>query len=283
MITYKELKEKSREIENLYNLNHYEMLQRFMFERILERISVSPYQKNFILKGGLLLSALFGVDNRTTKDMDTTIKGLDISKNKMMKVINEILSIDLNDNVRFDLVDIMDIRDDDQYGGHKYRIIGKLENLKVNLEIDISTGDEVTPRALNFMYPSLFEDKGIQIYTYNLETILAEKIETVLHRGLYNNRMKDYYDIFFILSRLLNQIDMDNFVKALNVTFMKRENMNKLKDYRQILEEISTYNRMINLWNKYSNKNPYASNIRFETIVTLLMKFMDSLDFNNLF
>ena len=128
---------KVKELEKKYNFNHYEALQRFMFERILERISVSKYRDNFILKGGLLLAAMFGVENRTTKDMDTTIKGVDISKGKMIKILNEILSIDLKDGAKFDIVSITDIRQEDEYGGNKYHITGRVNNTKVNLEIDI--------------------------------------------------------------------------------------------------------------------------------------------------
>lgn len=143
---------------------------------------------------------MFGVDNRTTKDMDVTIKGIDVSKDKMLNVLNEILSIDLKDGVKFDVIDITDIREDDEYGGNKYHIVARLQNVKVNLEIDISTGDEVTPRELKYKYPLLFEDKSIIISSYNLETILSEKIETVLRRGKYNSRMKDYYDIYMFLT-----------------------------------------------------------------------------------
>ena len=141
-----DIKEKAKIIGKNYNLNHYEALQRYMFERILERISVSKYQDNFILKGGLLLSAMFGIDNRTTKDIDTTIIGIDIAKEKTIKVLNQILSINLNDGVKFDVIDVTDIREEDEYGGNKYHIVGRKDNLKINLEIDISTGDEVTPR-----------------------------------------------------------------------------------------------------------------------------------------
>ncbi|MCM1053324.1 MAG: nucleotidyl transferase AbiEii/AbiGii toxin family protein [Ruminococcus sp.] len=148
MVDVKTIKEKAKEIEKQHNLNYYEVLQRFMFERILERISVSKYNDNFILKGGLLLTAMFGVDNRTTKDMDTTIIGIDISKNKMIKVLNEILGIDLKDRVKFDVVGITDIREEKEYGGNKYHIVGRIEDTKVNLEIDISTEDKVTPREL---------------------------------------------------------------------------------------------------------------------------------------
>lgn len=146
MVDITDIKILAKEIENKYDLNYYEILQRYMFERILERISVSNYQDNFILKGGLLLSAMFGIGNRMTKDMDATITGIDVSKDKMLKVLNEILSINLKDDVKFDVVDITDIRGDDEYGGNKYHIVGKLQSLKVNLEIDISTGDKVTPK-----------------------------------------------------------------------------------------------------------------------------------------
>lgn len=134
MINYKELNDKAREIEKNTGLQHLEIYQRFMFERILERISVSDYRENFILKGGLLLSAMFGINNRSTRDMDITIKGIDISKERMLEVLNEILSIDLNDGVKFEIVKVTDIREDDEYGGNKYHLIGNLENLKVNLE-----------------------------------------------------------------------------------------------------------------------------------------------------
>ena len=236
MVDFKTIKEKAKEIEKQHNLSYYEVLQRFMFERILERISVSKYNDNFILKGGLLLTAMFGVDNRTTKDMDTTIIGIDVSKNKMVKVLNEILSIDLKDRVKFDVVDITDIREEDEYGGNKYYIVGRIEDTKVNLEIDISTGDKVTPRELKYKYPLTFEDRSIMINSYNIETILSEKIETVLRRGTFNSRMKDYYDIYFFLTKLKECIDVNILKLAIETTFNKRKSFSYLNDYKQILE-----------------------------------------------
>lgn len=278
MIKYKELKEKSKDIERRYKLNHYELLQRFMFERILERISVSKYQENFILKGGLLLSALFGIDNRTTRDMDTTIKGLNISKEQMINVLNEILNIDLKDGVKFELVDVTDIREDDEYGGNKYHLIGKLENLKINLDIDISTGDKVVPKELKYSYPSLFEDKKILIYTYNAETIVSEKIETILRRGQYNSRMKDYYDIHMFLSKFKDNIDINILKLSIKNTFDKRESFNYLKDYEQILDGIFSYDRIVSLWNGYAKNNKYANDIKFEEIINELKEFISNLD-----
>ena len=278
MIKYKELKEKSKEIERKYKLNHYELLQRFMFERILERISASDYRENFILKGGLLLSALFGIDNRTTRDMDATIKGLNISKEQMIKVLNEILNIDLKDGVKFKLVDVTDIREDDEYGGNKYHLIGKLENLKINLDIDISTGDKVIPKELEYSYSSLFEDKKILIYTYNIETIISEKIETVLRRGQYNSRMKDYYDIHMFLTKFKNRINVDILKLSMKSTFDKRDSFDYLKDYEQILDSIYSYDRIISLWKGYAKKNKYANEVKFEEIISELKEFISNLD-----
>ena len=152
MINYTELFEKSKELAKESGLTQLELYQRFMFERILERISLSKYNENFILKGGLLLSEMLGINSRSTRDMDISIKGIDVSQEKMIQVLNEILSLDIQDGVRFEMVNITDIRADDEYGGNKYHLVGRLENLKVTLEIDISTGDEITPKELNYEY-----------------------------------------------------------------------------------------------------------------------------------
>ena len=272
------IKLKVQELEDKYKLNYYESLQRFMFERILERISVSEYQDNFILKGGLLLAAMFGVENRTTKDMDTTITGIDISKDKMVSVLNKILSIDLNDGVKFDIVSITDIREEDEYGGNKYHITGRVNSTKVNLEIDISTGDKVTPKELKFKYPLLFEDRSILINSYNVETILAEKIETVLRRGKYNSRMKDYYDVYFFLTKLKNEININILKDAINNTFTKRDSFEYLNDYREIIKSIIDSDRLKTNWKSYSKKNSYANNLEVNQIMFLLNDFIKELN-----
>ena len=275
MINYKELFEKSKELANKSGLTQLELYQRFMFERILERISISKYNSNFILKGGLLLSAMIGIQSRSTRDMDISIKGIDVSKEKMLSVLNEILSIDINDKVKFKVVNITDIREDDEYGGNKYHLVGKLENLKVALEIDISTGDEITPRELNYEYYSLFEKKKIYIESYNIESILAEKIETILRRGKYNARMKDYYDIYFFLSKLKFEINVNIFKQALENTIMQRDSSEYLKDYQKILEELLTNDRIHKNWNSYSSKTKYAENIDFDDIIEILVTFLN--------
>lgn len=278
MVNSTDIKSMAKKIEGKYNLNYYEILQRYMFERVLERISNSNYRDNFILKGGLLLSAMFGVDNRTTKDMDTTITGIDISKESMIRILNEILNIDLFDGVKFDLVNITDIREDDEYGGNKYHIVGRVNNLKVNFEIDISTGDKITPRELKFKYPLLFEERSILISSYTLETILAEKIETILRRGNFNSRMKDYYDVYYFLTKIKDSIDINLLKSAVSNTFDARNSFAYLNDYKQILETIDESERLKKQWIIYSSKYKYANNIKFNDIVSLLREILDVLN-----
>ena len=255
-----------------------ELYQSFMFERILERISASKYSENFILKGGLLLSAMLGINSRSTRDMDISIKGVDVSTENMLKNLNEILSIDLNDKVTFEIVDTTDIRADDEYGGNKYHLVGKLENLKIALEIDISTGDKITPKELNYEYESIFENKKIYIDTYNIETILSEKIETILRRGKYNTRMKDYYDVYFFLTKMRKSINLEIFRLALDNTLRRREAFEYFYDYNQILDFIAKDERITNYWNTYKKKNKYAENINLNEIIKILKNFLNNIN-----
>lgn len=277
MVEEKTFKENINKVKKNYNLSYYEVLQRYMFERILERISLSKYRDNFVLKGGLLLSAIFGIDNRTTKDMDTTIKGIDIDKDKMINVLNEILSIDINDSVKFEIENVNNIRKTDKYGGNKYHIIGKVFNISVNLEIDISTGDSIISKELKYKYKSLFDNKYFYISSYNIETLLSEKIETVLRRGIFNSRMKDYYDIYFFLTKLKNEINFDILKKSINNTFKIRESFDYLNDYNIILNNIRNNDKIHNLWKSYSKKNEYSKNISFDDIIDILIDFINEL------
>lgn len=278
MVNIIEFKNKIKSVEEEYDLNHYEVLQRFMFERILERISISKYNSNFILKGGLLLSAIFGINERSTKDIDTTIIGIDISKTEIVKILNEILNIDLNDGTTFNIVNITDIREESEYGGNKYNIIGKIENIKVQLEIDISTGDKVTPREMKYKYQSIFENKSIIINCYNLETILAKKLETILRRGKFNSRMKDYYDVYYILNNLYDDIDILILNNAIKNTFNKRDSIKYLNDYKEIILSIKNGSIINNLWNAYSSKYKYACNIKFSNILETIENILDDIN-----
>lgn len=173
-----------------------QLYQMFFFERILERISRSKYKNNIILKGGLLLASIIGEEERTTKDMDATLKSLPLDTEKITNIFNEILSVDLEDEVKFEILDVKDIREENQYGGVKINILSTMETLKIHLAIELTVGDKITPREITYNYNCIFEDKKIPILAYTLETVIAEKYHCIVTRGIANTRMKDFYDIY---------------------------------------------------------------------------------------
>lgn len=206
-----------------------------MFERILERLSVSKYKYNFILKGGLLLSSIMGISSRTTMDMDATIKEININEEEFYKILNEILSIDINDNIKFIIKNSKPIKEDDDYGGFKFNILAIFDNLKVNLSIDIATGDIITPKEIEYSYKMMFEDKNLTIMTYNTETLIAEKFQTIISRNILNSRMKDYYDLYYLIKN--EAFSKNTLTQAIKNTFNKRDtrlestSINKILSY----------------------------------------------------
>ena len=229
----KSLMDKSRNLAATYNITANEVLQNYMFERILERLSISKYKSNFILKGGLLLSSIMGIDTRTTMDMDTCIKGINLTDEQLYKVLKEILNIDVGDNVSFEIKNSEPIREEDDYGGLRYNIIAKFDNIKVNLSIDIATGDLITPREIEYDYKMIFEDRSLKIMTYNIESIIAEKFQTVISRGILNSRMKDYYDLYYLIT--YKEFSKENLKNAIIKTFNKRDtDIDKIDD---VIEE----------------------------------------------
>ncbi len=268
---------KAKEISKEINLSIYETYQKFMFEKLLERISVSKYQDNFILKGGLLLSAMMGIENRSTKDIDTLIKGINIDKETMINVLNEILSIDLNDGVKFDIINVTNIREEDEYGGNRYSLTGRIGNTKITFDIDISTGDIITPRELKFKYNCLFENKTILISAYNLSTIFAEKLETILKKGKNNSRMKDYYDLYYFISKMKKELDKKELIQAIQNTFQKRNSIELLENYQIILEDIQNSNLIYERWNVYTKKNLFAKEISFNNVISKISEYLKSL------
>lgn len=262
---------KSKNLATKYNITPNEILQNYMFERILERLSVSKYKNNFILKGGLLLSSIMGIDTRTTMDMDTCVKGIDLTDAELYKILNEILNINVEDNVKFRITNSEPIRVEDEYGGLKYNIIAIFENLKVNLSIDIATGDTITPREIEYNYKMLFEDRELQIMTYNIESIIAEKFQTVISRGILNSRMKDYYDLYYLIT--YKEFSEENLKQAITKTFDKRNT--SLNDIETTLSMISESSFTKDLWKNYAKKHKYTENIKFEEIIDTIHKIKD--------
>lgn len=260
----KSLMDKSRNLAAKYNITVNEVLQNYMFERILERLSVSKYKNNFILKGGLLLSSIMGIDTRTTMDMDTCIKGINLTDDELYEVLQEILNIDLKDNVSFEINNSKPIREEDTYGGLRYNIVAKFDNIKVNLSIDIATGDLITPREIEYDYKMMFEDRCLTIMTYNIESIIAEKFQTVISRGILNSRMKDYYDLYYLMK--YKDFSKQNLKIAIEKTFCKRNT--DMQDIGKVISEIEKSEFVKDLWTSYSQKYQYAKNIKFEEIIS---------------
>lgn len=264
----KSLIDQSRNIAIKNNITTNEVLQNYMFERVLERISISKYKNNFILKGGLLLSSIMGIDTRTTIDMDTCIKGLDLTDEQMYKVLQEILDIDVEDGVEFKIKNSEPIREDDDYGGIKYNLLAIFENIRVNLSIDIATGDVITPKEIEYEYKMIFEDRSLNIMTYNIETIIAEKFQIVISRNVLNSRMKDYYDLYYLLT--YKEFSKDTLKTAIINTFVKRET--DIDEIDKQLDKINKSDFVKELWTNYTKKYQYAENIQFEDIMNIMDK-----------
>jgi predicted nucleotidyltransferase component of viral defense system len=262
----KSLMDKSRNIAIKNNITTNEVLQNYMFERVLERLSISKYKNNFILKGGLLLSSIMGIDTRTTMDMDTCIKGINLTDEQLYEVLKEILNIDVNDGVKFEIRNSQPIREDDDYGGLKYNLLAIFDNLRVNLSIDIATGDLITPHEIEYDYKMMFEDRNLKIMTYNIESIIAEKFQTVISRGILNSRMKDYYDLYYLIT--YKEFSKENMKEAIKKTFSKRDT--NIESINKVISEIEKSEFVKDLWTSYSKKHQYAKNIKFEEVISAI-------------
>ena len=257
------LKAKASNLSKKTNIPNKYLIQNFMFEALLKRISKSKYKDKFIIKGGLLLSSIFGVNLRSTMDLDTTIKGLPLDKETITKVINEIISIDINDNVKLDIENIKDIREEELYSGFEVNLKAGFDGLKTNLMIDITTGDVITYKEVEFKYSTLFDNETINIMTYNYETIIAEKFESIISRNIDNTRMKDYYDLYMFVNLKWNDINKDTLRKAIINTSKARETLDYIDNASKYIELISSDSRLKSLWNSYQNNYEYAKDIEF--------------------
>ncbi len=240
------------------------VLQNYMLERLLERVSLSKYHDNFILKGGFLLAAMVGLDTRATMDMDATIKGLPVTKDTISQMFIDILEIHIDDDIVFDFSGIEDIREDDEYAGFRVSLIGNYPPMAVPLKIDITTGDKITPREMVYTFNLMFEERSINVLAYTLETILAEKLETIISRGDQNTRPRDFYDVYILCTLHNKNIDMNILKSALDATSKKRGTGYIIKDYKKIIYTISESSAMLEQWKRYQKEFDYAKDILFE-------------------
>lgn len=246
------------------------LLRIYMMERFLERIAYSKYKNNFIVKGGILVTSMIGISMRSTMDVDTTIRNFDLTKEEVTRIVSEIKDISLDDDIKFILNDVSNIMDNMEYPGIRIHMDAKLENLVVPIKIDISTGDVITPSEIKYEYKLLLEERSIQLWSYNLETILAEKIQTILSRGLINTRMRDFYDVNTLFSRYKDSINYDYLSLAFNKTCNKRKTISLLENYKEILSSIEEDSTLQDLWKNYCRKHKYANHIDFATNINIL-------------
>ncbi len=262
-----QLKDKLRNISKEKNVDFNTLLRLYMYDRFLERLSKSKYRDNFVLKGGFYLSTLFGVENRATMDIDTAFRNASFDEETIIKMINEIVSIKIDDNVKLSYLGIEPIRDEDEYGGFRVTIQVEYETMKQSFHIDIATGDPITPKEIRYKYLPLLGDYYVDLYAYNMETILAEKIETMLNRLELNGRTRDFYDIYLIYKKEWQNINIDHFRKAIDKTFTKREYKG---DPFEGFDIIRNSEILKERWNKYQRNFSYAEGIEFEDIMNCL-------------
>ena len=263
------------EVEIIYReVNSANSQQLAFVQRLLYRISNSKYKNNFILKGGLLLSAIIGDERRTTQDMDTMIKGIELDEDILLPIIKEILNIDGKDEITFEIIKVKDIRLEDVYGGMKIFLMGKKEHLQVPLTIDVTTKDPITPRELSFKYKCMFEDDYINIMVFSNETLIAEKIETLLKDTIANTRAKDYYDLYMLIKEHYNSINEENLLKAIKNTCKRRGTLEILNNIEERFNTIRNSSIMEDRWNKYSKKYIYANNISYEEVIYEIEKIV---------
>ena len=253
------------------------VMQNYMLERLLERIAHSRYQGNFILKGGLLIASMVGLHSRATMDMDATIRNHPVNENSIKTMFEEIVSIPIDDNITFSFQEVGEIRKNDAYGGYRVSLTANFLPMKVPLKLDITTGDKITPKAVEYKYPMMFNDGTLEIFAYNLETILAEKLETVISRGDQNTRPRDFYDIF-ILSKLKgDQINWTILRQAVSETAQKRNSGMLMPQYQSILEQIVSSPVMQNHWTIYQRDYEYAREVDFSATCETILQLMDSI------
>ena len=253
------------------------LIRNFGMERFLERMSLSKYSGNLILKGGLLIASMVGLDNRATMDIDTTIRNYNLSLKDARKMIEDIIAISLDDGTRFEVKSVESIMDEAEYPGIRFKLEAVLDTMKTPLKIDISTDDVITPKEVNYEYKLMFEERSIPLLAYNLETVLAEKLDTIVSRGTLNTRMRDYYDLMILNIVKSDEINYSDLSKALEATSRKRKSYELLSTPKRILEQIKADAGLMEQWGIYRRKYDYAADYNWEDIVKNIEQLFEKL------
>ncbi len=281
MKTSEQIKGAIRNISKKTGVNPNSLLQMCLFEGILEKLSKSKYSENFILKGGLLISSLIGVDMRSTMDMDTTIRGIPLNEESISNILNEILAIEIDADIEYKLIKLSPIRQEDVYEDFCASISCIFGKINATLNIDITTGDVITPREMNYSYSKILEEGTIPIMTYTIETILAEKFETISSRNITTTRARDFYDLYMIYSIYKDKIDKDILRKAIERTSRYRGSLETVLQYKEIVELFRESETPKELWKKYTQNNPYAKNVDFLDTISVYEEIGTALNVND--
>jgi len=275
--TSRQLKDKVRNMARGDSAKAQLLIRNYGMERFLERVSLSEHRDNFILKGGMLVSAMVGLENRATMDIDTSIRNMPLDTIAAKAMVEEIIAVPVDDNIRFEINDFGTIMDDAEYSGVRISLNAFLDATRIPLKIDISTGDAITPAAVNYQYKLMFEERYITLWAYNLETVLAEKLETVLSRNIANTRPRDYYDVHILYALRGAECDRATLRRALERTTQKRGSGMILTDYPEIMKEIRESDTLRKLWEKYSREYEYAKDISFDDTCNTIQTIMDAI------
>jgi hypothetical protein len=265
------LKAKIRNIAKQKNIPAQVILQNYMFERLLVRLSASEYKEKFVLKGGMLVAAIVGLDNRATMDMNTTLKNLPLTPETIRNALEQVCAVQFDDGVIFEIGTISPIRKDDIYGGYRVMLNAGFDTLLTPLSIDVSTGDAITPHAVQYNFSEIFDDeKSYELWAYNIETVMAEKVETILRRGVFNTRPRDFYDVYILATT--QNFDIAVFRNALSATANHRGTSEQIADVPMILQNIQESPELKAMWEKYRKQFAYAAGIEYNSIMTVLKK-----------
>ena len=265
--TARQLKDLIRNLSREKSADAQLLMRNYMMERFLERISLSEYRDKFILKGGMLVAAMVGLDARSTMDLDATVKGANVNVEDIENLISAIVSVPIDDGVKFQLKSISEIMDEAEYPGIRVSMTTTFDGVVTPLKIDISTGDAITPREVRYSFKLMLEDRSIDIWAYNLETVLAEKLETIITRTTTNTRMRDFYDLH-ILSQLHDQsIVPADLRAALIATAKKRGTEKHLANASAAFDEVETDPNIEKLWRAYQKKFSYAADLSWHTVM----------------
>ena len=271
------LMDRCKNYSNANNVRVQDVLTNFMFERFLDRLSHSSYRNQFIIKGGVLLSNIMGLDMRTTKDIDADLINMFFNQENVEKMIIDVINIDLEDGISFEYQEISPIKEDNKYGGYRFKLMARFEQIRLPFVIDISYGDIIIPEAIKYEYRTTLEDNIIELYSYNYESVIAEKLQIILSKGLRNSRLKDFYDIYYFVKYKWNKVDQELIKSAIHIKFRHQNIEYLLDEFNEIMFKIQESENLYIKWEAFRKRKVYARDIEYTELIEAIKKMKELL------